>query len=331
MLTTRPSIDKYSSKNDLRIDYIDLIKGICMIWIIWSHTLHPDFINAYYHVPLFFFVSGFFLSPKENIKTFIRKRLKQLIRPLVFFYIAYYPLWIITYIWDHKTLGGFQWDAIRYIFSISSNEFIDWNGPLWFLLVLFCVNCIVFLICKTKYAKILLTLVVLLTFSVQNLFSDNQVLKYVIYTGYYSLGVLGGKYLIRMISQYHFRIIITAVFLYLCLLYISYTTNITNVIVDSLLYNVMLCCFFVASISLVATLDQNPYVESIRYFGKNSLILLGCHWWLTTAFIQRILNILFNYNVPVWTGIVNTIITLSIISVIIPILNKHCKFFLGKK
>ena len=60
---------------------------------------------------------------------------------------------MVTYLWDHRTLSGFDWCAVRYMFDISSTEFISWNAPLWFLLVLFCINILVFAIRKTKYSK----------------------------------------------------------------------------------------------------------------------------------------------------------------------------------
>lgn len=39
ILTIRGGVKPTSSK---RIDYIDLIKGIAIIGVVWSHTVHPQ-------------------------------------------------------------------------------------------------------------------------------------------------------------------------------------------------------------------------------------------------------------------------------------------------
>lgn len=38
-----------------RIDYIDLIKGIAIIGVVWSHTVHPQWYNVTYINALFSF------------------------------------------------------------------------------------------------------------------------------------------------------------------------------------------------------------------------------------------------------------------------------------
>ncbi|WP_373149476.1 acyltransferase family protein [Barnesiella intestinihominis] len=47
------------------MDYIDLIKGIAIIGVVWSHTVHPQWYNVTYINALFFFLSGFFFKEEE--------------------------------------------------------------------------------------------------------------------------------------------------------------------------------------------------------------------------------------------------------------------------
>ena len=68
-----------------RLDYIDVARGLGMICIILGH-LGNDQINRVvytFHVPIFFLISGFFISNKQDIKTFCKKRAKSLLVPYV--------------------------------------------------------------------------------------------------------------------------------------------------------------------------------------------------------------------------------------------------------
>lgn len=56
-----------------RIDYIDYLKGLSIIWVVWYHTVHPWFVDFSFRMPLFFLASGIFLGcihkdicPKED-------------------------------------------------------------------------------------------------------------------------------------------------------------------------------------------------------------------------------------------------------------------------
>ncbi len=61
-----------------RIDYIDLIKGIAIIGVVWSHTVHPQWYNVTYINALFFFLSGFFFK-EEPFPAFLKKKVKTLL------------------------------------------------------------------------------------------------------------------------------------------------------------------------------------------------------------------------------------------------------------
>ena len=47
-----------------RIEYIDCIKGFCILWVVTIHLGEnlPDWIMVPYRMPLFFFMSGIFFS-----------------------------------------------------------------------------------------------------------------------------------------------------------------------------------------------------------------------------------------------------------------------------
>lgn len=168
-----------------RIQYIDSVKGLCIIWVVWFHTLHPSFVDAYYHVPFFFFISGFYIN---NKKDFITKRFKRLIIPHIKYFIAMYPFWILLHLWDYRTISNFNWDALFYLFSVSEDRFIAWNGPLWFLPILFVLSIIEYFINKCKYNHIINWSIVSFIFISFNQVKSWCVFHYLIFLSYFILG-----------------------------------------------------------------------------------------------------------------------------------------------
>jgi fucose 4-O-acetylase-like acetyltransferase len=85
------------------------------------------------------------------------------------------------------------------------------------------------------------------------------------------------------------------------------------------------------TILLFSLLENKKYMTVFRYFGINSLIVLGMHWWFTTAFFGRTFKKLFNCDPPQWTGFCSTVLTLAILACLIPFFNRYCKAFVGRK
>lgn len=62
-----------------RIQYIDIAKGIGIALVVLAHSKFPlnHFVTMFY-LPMFFFISGYFYSPKLNLNNFLLKKTKQL-------------------------------------------------------------------------------------------------------------------------------------------------------------------------------------------------------------------------------------------------------------
>lgn len=69
-----------------RLAYFDIAKGISIICVILGH-LGINNINRVvfvFHMPLFFFISGYFLSLKQDYVTYIKKKVQTLLVPYYF-------------------------------------------------------------------------------------------------------------------------------------------------------------------------------------------------------------------------------------------------------
>ena len=76
----------------MRIRYFDIAKGIGMVLVVLSHTCPMGIgIQGFcesFHMPMFFFISGYFFSlDKYSLKDFFKRRFLQLVLPLVSFSI----------------------------------------------------------------------------------------------------------------------------------------------------------------------------------------------------------------------------------------------------
>lgn len=129
-----------------RIQYIDIARGIAIICIVLGHLNIPR-INQLvftFHVPIFFFITGFFTNTNFSIKEFIIHKIKTLIFPyiitcLVIIFLSTLKYWLFmgketaiqTFTeWIYAALYG-AGDSYSYPFYIKA------IGALWFLLATF--------------------------------------------------------------------------------------------------------------------------------------------------------------------------------------------------
>lgn len=133
-------MEQISNKN--RIEYIDLMKGICIILIILLHNnIHSsnDSINDILRnmrIPLYFCLSGLFFKEYNGFCDFITRKFNKLIIPFIFF--AYFPFALCE-------IGLNYERSIKTYLLIS---IIPYNYPLWFLRCLFVTYILYFLFHK---------------------------------------------------------------------------------------------------------------------------------------------------------------------------------------
>ena len=132
-----------------RIDWVDVAKGICMILVIISHA-EEHFIPGQmatlkvpiysFHMPLFFFASGFFSVKILGFER-IKERLKYIKNRSFRLMIPYFIMGII-YIPARLLMGGFANESYKMneVWRILLGENPD--GALWFLYALFVISVI---------------------------------------------------------------------------------------------------------------------------------------------------------------------------------------------
>lgn len=120
-------------KSKQRIDYIDLMKGICITLVVIVHCdvkFPVDILNDMLQnlrMPLYFFLSGLFFKEYNSFFEFVLKKVNKNIIPYVFF--AFIPYAIFDIFFNPEV----QKTWIYYFFMLIE----PYNFPLWFLRSLF--------------------------------------------------------------------------------------------------------------------------------------------------------------------------------------------------
>lgn len=123
-----------------RMAWLDIAKAVGIFLIVFGHLVTDDFVKRYlwtFHVPLFFFLSGYLWRPSD-VRAFARRIVLRLVVPYV---VAYVLLTLIT-------LRTLDWHVLapvlRGLFYGNQSYQGYIAAPLWFLPALVIVELLVF-------------------------------------------------------------------------------------------------------------------------------------------------------------------------------------------
>lgn len=130
-----------------RIEYIDLMKGICIILVVMNHSgvmRYVDFGSNFFwmmlsgRMPLYFFLSGMFFKNYGSFSDFFWRKFRMLVVPI----LVFAPLGAIIIMsvpwqpWSYDGLTRFSmW--VGHVTRFT-------NGPLWFLRALFVASLLMY-------------------------------------------------------------------------------------------------------------------------------------------------------------------------------------------
>ena len=138
-----------------RVGYVDLYRGIGIILMIMAHVGFGSFFDHYihaFHMPMFFFVSGYFFK-LDSALVFFKHKIRTLLLP-------YYLCAILIYLGWQVLFGNLEDSLVRILLYMNSTKFVA--AALWFLTALFVANAIYWLIHKLFKSIIYLSIAVCL-------------------------------------------------------------------------------------------------------------------------------------------------------------------------
>lgn len=132
-----------------RILWVDWAKFICMYLVIVGHLANrePLYIKdllCHFHMPVFFFISGYLSKKGMCFKDFLKAKIKSLLLPYISINILVMILMIPEYL-----SGGI--DIKHLLFMLGTVDSLHAGGATWFLVCLFFTEIISYFVLKRKF------------------------------------------------------------------------------------------------------------------------------------------------------------------------------------
>lgn len=274
-----------------RIRYFDIAKGLAILCVIAGH-LGIKGINSVvftFHMPVFFVISGYFLSDKGNVEEFIQKKVQQLLIPYILAVFGIIMGDILYKIFVIKNADGIFEMIVNWMKAglygsgtVFNPTLIDvWQiGAVWFLLASFVATIEVRILSQYKYGIIVIGVlaywayksasVVWLPFDIQAGFAA----AIFVYIGkkFKEYGVFEKK-----IPSY---VLIPGIIIWGYIILGEATLSLTqaafpNGILD--LIGAVIGSYILITVS--QSIDNHCFklAEILEYYGKNTLIVLCAH------------------------------------------------------
>jgi len=295
-----------------RIKYLDFAKGIAILSILLGHIIEGYCwqVGHSYHVFLFFIVSGYFISRKTSLGSFVLKKARSLLFPIVFSQIVIFGILLVSFFFLHGKEGKdlFLKNYIDIRLGANGSAPDMQLGILWFLVALFCAAVIVrsILLIRNEIAG---TVCAILCFLTGRLISGHcHPLLSEVVAGLHAVPYLYLGYLFKThndsVRRFYikYRNLLTVVIALLASVYLL-VPSIHKV-------DFILCDFrgvedylgplvtvaFVLILSRFATRKENIVASFVSTIGRSSLFILLVHYCEMTFF--QWINVEELYNVP---------------------------------
>jgi acyltransferase len=327
-----------------RVGWIDQAKGIGIVLVVLAHS-DLDYgwvgrhINAF-HMPLFFFLSGYLFSidKYDSLRVFIRKKSAAILIPYFVFALLSIAYFLLRY---HLGNPDYFKDLeigkqlLGVFYSAGIRELMDFNLPLWFLTCLFTVEVMFFVIRRRVSSPLALTAVLaglsLLGYldgrlnPVKLPWGIDVALTAVVF---YGTGYLLKNVMPKLIAQPAiYRIILCAGLVLVNAMMVTIRVNL-NMKVHGNYFIFYLCAFSgLIACLLLSSLFRSSFVG---FLGKNALIIMALHV-LVLNIASKVNDRLGWFHGLYMKELADTALTIVLLLPIIYVINRHMPFILGKK
>ena len=297
-------------KKKKRIDEFDIAKGIAIIAMIIGHLgmKHINMIVYAFHMPLFFILSGYFLSAKDPFIHFIKKKFIGLIIP---YYICAGMICLTSVISNpfvnmlHTTFQTHDittWITAM-LYGAGSQHLLSHGlipiGGIWFLQALFIASIVVKLldILMGRHYEYVKAMIVLLLAVTSYISAKYIWLPLNIQTGLFSTIYVYFGYFIKQHFDYQVikekylmngKVIIAFIVLFiLSVFYEQGQSYLVNLSIKGGIISIIMSffnSFLIIDISIAIQDYLNKGRRILIWYGKNSLYLLCVHIWQMDLF-----------------------------------------------
>lgn len=335
-----------------RIEWLDIAKGLGIFLVVLGHNSIPFvvFIWIYsFHMPLFFYLSGFLFSADKYNSTweFVKRKAQTLLLPYFSFFVLIYTYWLVVIqkAWLDP-IGIFE--PITNLFY-GSTHLLTVFTPLWFLPALFIVEVLFYLLYKnTKnwliYSSILVAVVgylISIWFKGGLIWSiDTAMVAILFFMFGFNTKNLMSKNLVSLKNIILCALILVFFGINLWFFKINGTVDLLNNQYHNFIWFVLSATGGIGGLVLVSLLmgkTKNKIMDIIIFAGRNSLIILAFHpigilivKTIVKSFSNS-LNIILRDEGSLLFGIIYSLMSILLVTPLIYVLNKYLPFIRGKR
>ena len=304
-------------KIEKRDKAIDILKGIGILFVILGHMNQVIPINLLiyiysFHMPLFFYISGYLYKEKYqemSFKDYFKKRLNQLLYP-------YLTFSIINFVWILIKNHSIQILAKCFISLLYSNYIFETNyiGAVWFLLCLFVVEIMYYIIQKyfKKYEQVMICIGLLLGVLLNQIinikyfrlpfWSDIALFALVFYHVGYIVKRRKNKIKINLIGKLVFLTIFIIINIVVIIYNYNYCytekflgkTDMLYLHFGNYVYFFISAFAGIFSWQIISNIINSNII--LELFGKNTLTIMGIHI-IILQIVMKFSNLILNYNI----------------------------------
>lgn len=328
----------------MRIKWIDVARGIGLLLVIFGHLViwgEPVFNWIYsFHMPLFFFLSGYLLKPElKNAKLFLKKISLALIIPYFIFVIIGLIVSLIVSGWQPISYNTVFFDVFYAVQPESLHV-----GQIWFLICLAIVQILFFIFLKLRIKNTLFKIIIISSFAlIAYLIHEYKIglwidgiqyrLPFKLDTAFMGLFFFAIGYYVKYFKifskifckkptdNFYFMIIALEVNIFFGL-YLNKTVNMGDNVYNNILF------FIVAALAgIIFIIYLSYFLEKNRlllYMGSNTLSIFSSHSFILFLYTYLI-SIIFGtsyvhlINIPLELCIIG-VLFIGTITLLVPII-----------
>ena len=311
-----------------RVGYIDIARGIGILLVVLGHNdfgyVSPFGYRLIYsfHMPLFFFLSGYFLNASVPFVDFLKKRFNSLLKPYFF------TIFLIYFTSLSFGKMGIATALQRIAKSLyASTIYIDWV-QLWFLPHLFIVGLYAYLFMLifgrwndryVRWGALIVTLGISslfiqdfypFTVSVPGkeyeLFGLPFNLDLVLLSGFFF--IFGSEFrqvISERTMENPYLLISSGVVLVMLVYFFDARSDFATRVYESYIINTVeaiLGIVFILALSRQIELRARRIASLFKYFGQTSLFILIFHVPIQDFWAQKVNAVTDNFSLAIWVG-----------------------------
>ena len=329
--------------NNTRIEWIDMAKGYGIIFVLIGHLYIPIITPLLYtfHIPLFFFLSGYVFNADYVFELFFLKKIQKIIIPYFFLCI---PMIFANILLEYG--GSFNFDNLQT--EMSRFLIQERHTTMWFLSCLFVLNILIYLIIKIPNTRTQYGVVFFISFlgilfwrTGINTLPWNCDIAFVVLPFMYCGYRTRLKGITNKLSIFNWHYAMFAFFTTCLLGFVNYRHTGQRVDLFYSLFALEPLSYINSFVGIMTMIIVSKITNNstIKYIGHNSILYFAWHQTIIFPFINYLYEILgllqgdlFPQEIRMLILSTTTIIlTISIITLLNElILHSRLKFIIGK-